>query len=176
MNVKKRQKNGKRILSILMGLVLFFAMIPTGIGTVPAYAIGGAVKFEINSLIRVNDFYSSNNPPTFKYLDYENSSVTHEIKPSSFSYGQIMLTMQDNWYWFGNDKVMPATTGQGLVLTSYDEGTKMATFVEQNIDWSFDSSTGVLSIGGGGVLPEYAFGYDFDEGDGKNVKKIIYNF
>lgn len=76
------------------------------------------------------------------------------MKSSDFEYGWVELSTTDGYYSFGDTKILPTSVSPGgLLVTDYDASTHMVTFGVQNITYSFDETTGTLSIGGRGVLP-----------------------
>lgn len=144
----------RRLLSILLSLVLMLGLMP-GM-RLTAFAAFGYSDLTPGTLILVGDRFDFNQITSFKFADYNDSAVTHEVKGSDFQYNQATLSTTDGYYSFGSTKILPVTASPGgLLVTDYDSDTHMVTFGVQNITYEFDESTGTLSVGGTGVVPRY---------------------
>ena len=147
----------KKPVSILLSLIMVFsvfAIVPLSASA--AYWYSDLAR---GTLIQPEDTFSFDEIGSFKFADYNDPTIIHEVKGSDFSYNQATLSVTDGYYSFGSTKLLPTSVSPGgLLIADYDSTTKMATFGVQNITHSFDSTTGTLTIGGSGVVPpNYAF-------------------
>ena len=147
----------KKPVSILLSLIMVFsvfAIVPLSASA--AYWYSDLAR---GTLIRPGDTFSFEDIGSFKFADYNDPTIIHEVKGSDFSYNQATLSVTDGYYSFGSTKLLPTSVSPGgLLIADYDSTTKMATFGVQNITHSFDETTGTLTIGGSGVVPRnYAF-------------------
>ena len=142
------------ILLVFMMIVSLFAIVPLS-----ASAAYGYSDLARGTLIQPGDSFYFENIGSFKFADYNDPTIIHEVKGSDFSYNQATLSVTDGYYSFGSTKLLPTSVSPGgLLIADYDSTTKMATFGVQNITHSFDETTGTLTIGGSGVVPRnYAF-------------------
>ena len=150
-------KTIKKPVSILLSLIMvfsLFAIVPLSASA--AYWYSDLAR---GTLIRPGDTFSFEDIGSFKFADYNDPTIIHEVKGSDFSYNQATLSVTDGYYSFGSTKLLPTSVSPGgLLIADYDSTTKMATFGVQNITHSFDETTGTLTIGGSGVVPpNYAF-------------------
>ena len=147
----------KKPVSILLSLIMVFsvfAIVPLSASA--AYWYSDLAR---GTLIQPGDTFSFEKIGSFKFADYNDPTIIHEVKGSDFSYNQATLSVTDGYYSFGSTKLLPTSVSPGgLLIADYDSTTKMATFGVQNITHSFDETTGTLTIGGSGVVPpNYAF-------------------
>ena len=151
--MQKLKKPVSIILSILMVVSMFIAVPITASA---AYWYSDLAR---GTLIQPGDTISFEEIGSFKFADYNDPTIIHEVKGSDFSYNQATLSVTDGYYSFGSTKLLPTSVSPGgLLIADYDSTTKMATFGVQNITHSFDETTGTLTIGGSGVVPpNYAF-------------------
>ena len=150
-------KTIKKPVSILLSLIMvfsLFAIVPLSASA--AYWYSDLAR---GTLIQPGDTFSFEEIGSFKFADYNDPTIIHEVKGSDFSYNQATLSVTDGYYSFGSTKLLPTSVSPGgLLIADYDSTTKMATFGVQNITHSFDETTGTLTIGGSGVVPpNYAF-------------------
>ena len=147
----------KKPVSILLSLIMVFSMF----AIVPLSASAAYWYYDLarGTLIQPGDTFSFEDIGSFKFADYNDPTIIHEVKGSDFSYNQATLSVTDGYYSFGSTKLLPTSVSPGgLLIADYDSTTKMATFGVQNITHSFDETTGTLTIGGSGVVPrDYAF-------------------
>ncbi len=151
------QKTFKRTISILLSILMVvsvFAIVPLS-----ASAAYGYSNLARGTLIQPGDSFYFENIGSFKFADYNDPTIIHEVKGSDFSYNQATLSVTDGYYSFGSTKLLPTSVSPGgLLIADYDSTTHMATFGVQNITHSFDETTGTLTIGGSGVVPRcFAF-------------------
>ena len=151
--MKKIKKPISILLSVLM-VISVFAIVPLSASA--AYWYSDLAR---GTLIQPEDTFSFEEIGSFKFADYNDPTIIHEVKGSDFSYNQATLSVTDGYYSFGSTKLLPTSVSPGgLLIADYDSTTKMATFGVQNITHSFDETTGTLTIGGTGVVPpNYAF-------------------
>ena len=153
----------KKPLSVLLAalmIVSLFAMVPLSASATSSY-----YDLARGTLIKPNDIFSFKDIGSFKFADYDDPTIIHEVKGSDFSYNKATLSVTDGYYSFGSTKLLPTSVSPGgLLIADYDSTTKMATFGVQNITHSFDETTGTLTIGGSGVVTRnYAMtGSNFD--------------
>ncbi|MEE3334208.1 MAG: hypothetical protein VZR54_08070 [Ruminococcus sp.] len=147
----------KKPVSILLSLIMVFSVF--AIVPLSASAAYGYSNLARGTLIQPGDSFYFENIGSFKFADYNDPTIIHEVKGSDFSYNQATLSVTDGYYSFGSTKLLPTSVSPGgLLIADYDSTTKMATFGVQNITHSFDETTGTLTIGGSGVVPRnYAF-------------------
>ena len=144
----------KKPLSVLLAalmIVSLFAIVPLSASATSSY-----YDLARGTLIQPNDIFSFEDIGSFKFADYDDPTIIHEVKGSDFSYNKATLSVTDGYYSFGSTKLLPTSVSPGgLLIADYDSTTKMATFGVQNITHSFDETTGTLTIGGSGVVPEH---------------------
>ena len=151
----------KKPVSILLSLIMVFSMFT--IVPFPASAAFWYQDLTPGTLILPGDTFSFEDIGSFKFADYNDPTIIHEVKGSDFSYNQATLSVTDGYYSFGSTKLLPTSVSPGgLLIADYNSTTKMATFGVQNITHSFDETTGTLTIGGSGVVPRY---FAFTGGD-----------
>ena len=147
----------KKPVSILLSLIMVFSVF----AIVPLSASAASSYYDLarGTLIQPEDILSFEEIGSFKFADYDDPTIIHEVKGSDFSYNKATLSVTDGYYSFGSTKLLPTSVSPGgLLIADYDSTTKMATFGVQNITHSFDETTGTLTIGGSGVVPpHYAF-------------------
>ena len=153
----------KKPVSILLSLIMVFSLF----AIVPITASAASSYFDLarGTLIQPGDILSFEEIGSFKFADYNDPTIIHEVKGSDFSNNRATLSVTDGYYSFGSTKLLPTSVSPGgLLIADYDSTTKMATFGVQNITHSFDETTGTLTIGGSGVVPcHYAMtGSNFD--------------
>ena len=151
------QKTLKKSISILLSILMI-----VGVFTIVPLSASAAYWYQDltpGTLIQSGDTFSFEEIGSFKFADYNDPTIIHEVKGSDFSYNQATLSVTDGYYSFGSTKLLPTSVSPGgLLVADYDSTTKMATFGVQNITHSFDETTGTLTIGGSGVVPpNYAF-------------------
>ena len=142
----------KKPVSILLSLIMVFSLF----AIVPITASAASSYFDLarGTLIQPGDILSFEKIGSFKFADYDDPTIIHEVKGSDFSYNKAILSVTDGYYSFGSTKLLPTSVSPGgLLIADYDSTTKMATFGVQNITHSFDETTGTLTIGGSGVVP-----------------------
>lgn len=144
----------KKPVSILLSLIMVFSMF--AIVPLSASAAYWYSDLARGTLIQPGDTFSFEEIGSFKFADYNDPTIIHEVKGSDFSYNQATLSVTDGYYSFGSTKLLPTSVSPGgLLIADYDSTTKMATFGVQNITHSFDETTGTLTVGGSGVVPRY---------------------
>ena len=142
----------KKPVSILLSLIMVFSVF--AIVPLSASAAYGYSNLARGTLIQPGDSFYFENIGSFKFADYDDPTIIHEVKGSDFSYNKAILSVTDGYYSFGSTKLLPTSVSPGgLLIADYDSTTKMATFGVQNITHSFDETTGTLTIGGSGVVP-----------------------
>ena len=144
----------KKPVSILLSLIMIvslFTIVPF-----TASAAFGYSDLARGTLIQPGDSFYFDQIDSFKFADYNDPTIIHEVKGSDFSYNWTTLSVTDGYYSFGSTKLLPTSVSPGgLLIADYDSTTKMATFGVQNITHSFDETTGTLTVGGTGVVPRY---------------------
>lgn len=147
-------KQLKKPVSILLSLIMIVSLF-----TIVPFTASAAFWYSDlarGTLIKPGDTFYFEDIGSFKFADYNDPTIIHEVKGSDFSYNQATLSVTDGYYSFGSTKLLPTSVSPGgLLIADYDSTTKMATFGVQNITHSFDETTGTLTIGGSGVVPRY---------------------
>ena len=144
----------KKPVSILLSLIMVFSVF--AIVPLSASAVSSYFDLARGTLIQPEDILSFEKIGSFKFADYDDPTIIHEVKGSDFSYNKAILSVTDGYYSFGSTKLLPTSVSPGgLLIADYDSTTKMATFGVQNITHSFDETTGTLTIGGSGVVPDH---------------------
>lgn len=147
-------KQLKKPVSILLSLIMIVSLF-----TIVPFTASAAFWYSDlarGTLIKPGDTFYFEDIGSFKFADYNDPTIIHEVKGSDFSYNQATLSVTDGYYSFGSTKLLPTSVSPGgLLIADYDSTTKMATFGVQNITHSFDETTGTLTVGGTGVVPRY---------------------
>ena len=118
-------KQLKKPVSILLSLIMIvslFTIVPLSASA--AYWYSDLAR---GTLIQPGDTFSFEEIGSFKFADYNDPTIIHEVKGSDFSYKQATLSVTDGYYSFGSTKLLPTSVSPGgLLIADYDSTTKVS--------------------------------------------------